>query len=263
MGFFRLRTLAPAPAAAAQPAASPSREGVCLEVAGATKDFGGLRAVDNVTFEVRFGQIVALIGPNGAGKSTLFNLVSGIEPLSAGRIVLEGRDVAGTPIHRRAAEIGRSFQVPRLVPDMTTLDNVVARIEHLPGRAQHALALAQAQLSAFALESYTTRLVSEIGLGFHKLIELARASGGEPALLLLDEPAVGLTAEEVERLAAALQRLRGEGAAILVVEHNIDFVSTIADEVLVMESGRLIARGRPAAVIADPHVQEAYFGALA
>jgi ABC-type branched-subunit amino acid transport system ATPase component len=125
------------------------------------------------------------------------------------------------------------------------------------------LALARTQLAAFALESYATRLVREIGLGFHKLIELARASGGEPALLLLDEPAVGLTSDEVARLAAALKRLRAEGAAILVVEHNIDFVSTIADEVLVMESGRLIARGTPAAVIADPAVQEAYFGALA
>src|SRR2546430_9382334 len=263
MGFFRGRLVASASTEQVPDVARPAREGVCLKVEQATKDFGGLRAVDNVSFEVRFGQIVALIGPNGAGKSTLFNLVSGIEPMSSGRIVLEGTDVARTPIHRRAAEIGRSFQVPRLVPDMTTLDNVAARIDHLPGRAQHALALARAQLAAFALESYATRLVREIGLGFHKLIELARASGGEPALLLLDEPAVGLTSDEVARLAAALKRLRAEGAAILVVEHNIDFVSTIADEVLVMESGRLIARGKPAAVIADPAVQEAYFGALA
>ncbi|HEY3078061.1 MAG TPA: ATP-binding cassette domain-containing protein [Burkholderiales bacterium] len=263
MGFFRRRAPASASTEPVPAVSRAVREGVCLRVEQATKDFGGLRAVDNVSFEVRFGQIVALIGPNGAGKSTLFNLVSGIEPMSSGRIVLEGTDVARTPIHRRAAEIGRSFQVPRLVPDMTTLDNVAARIDHLPGRAQHALALARTQLAAFALESYATRLVREIGLGFHKLIELARASGGEPALLLLDEPAVGLTNDEVARLAAALKRLRAEGAAILVVEHNIDFVSTIADEVLVMESGRLIARGSPAAVIADPGVQEAYFGALA
>jgi branched-chain amino acid transport system permease protein len=263
MGFFRTRIAPSVPTEGAHAIPRAAREGVCLKVEQVTKDFGGLRAVDHVSFDVRFGQIVALIGPNGAGKSTLFNLVSGIEPMSSGRIVLEGTDVARTPIHRRAAEIGRSFQVPRLVPDMTTLDNVAARIDHLPGRARHALPLAQAQLAAFALEGYATRLVREIGLGFHKLIELARASGGEPALLLLDEPAVGLTSDEVARLAAALKRLRAEGAAILVVEHNIDFVSTIADEVLVMESGRLIARGSPAAVIADPGVQEAYFGALA
>jgi len=263
MGFLRRRTALSPPIEQVPVVRGSTRQGVCLQVEQATKDFGGLRAVDNVSFEVRFGQIVALIGPNGAGKSTLFNLVSGVEPMSSGRIVLEGTDVARTPIHRRAAEIGRSFQVPRLVPDMTTLDNVAARTDHLPGRAQHSLALARAQLAAFALEGYATRLVREIGLGFHKLIELARASGGEPALLLLDEPAVGLTSDEVARLAAALKRLRAEGAAILVVEHNIDFVSTIADEVLVMESGRLIARGTPAAVIADPGVQEAYFGALA
>jgi branched-chain amino acid transport system ATP-binding protein/branched-chain amino acid transport system permease protein len=263
MGLLRARPVAPSGAEPVPVIAPPQRAGVCLQVEGATKDFGGLRAVDAVSFEVRFGQIVALIGPNGAGKSTLFNLVSGIEALSAGRIVLAGRDVAGTPIHRRASEIGRSFQVPRLVGEMTTLDNVAARIDHLPGRTRHALSLAQAQIAAFGLQELASRAVREIGLGFHKLIELARASGGEPALLLLDEPAVGLTTEEVQRLAAALERLRAEGAAILVVEHNIDFVSTIADEVLVMESGRLIARGTPAQVIADPAVQEAYFGALA
>ena len=103
----------------------------------------------------------------------------------------------------------------------------------------------------------------EIGICFHKLIELARASAGNPPLLLLDEPAVGLTAEEVARLAAALQRLKSEGAAILVVEHNIDFVATIADQIVVMETGRLIARGGPQEVIADARVREAYFGALA
>jgi ABC-type branched-subunit amino acid transport system ATPase component/ABC-type branched-subunit amino acid transport system permease subunit len=262
-GFFRRGATAPASTEPIPAKSAAGRSGVCLKVEEATKDFGGLRAVDRVSFEVRFGQIVALIGPNGAGKSTLFNLVSGIEPLSSGRVVLEGTDVARAPIHKRAAAIGRSFQVPRLVPDMTTLDNVAARIDHLPGRAPHSLALARAQLSAFALEAYAGRLGREIGLGFHKLIELARASGGEPALLLLDEPAVGLTSDEVAHLATALKRLRADGAAILVVEHNIDFVSTIADDVLVMDSGRLIARGTPAAVIANPAVQEAYFGALA
>src|SRR5207237_838135 len=130
----------------------------------------------------------------------------------------------------------------RLVPDMTTLDNVAARIDHLPDRAQHSLALARAQLAAFALEGYAARLVREIGLGFHKLIELARASGGEPALLLLDEPAVGLTSDEVVRLAAALKRLRAEGAAILVVEHSIDYgrLTVFRDARLRLEAGQTI-----------------------
>jgi len=267
MGAFERRTKAgPSEGAAAMaaPPARASREGVCLRVENVAKHFGGLRAVDDVSFEVRFGQIVALIGPNGAGKSTLFNCISGIEPLTAGRIVLEGADVSAVPIHRRAGEIGRSFQVPRLVPDMTASENVIARLDHLPSlrdeRARRGHA--HAQLAAFGLDSLAGRVVSEIGLGFHKLIELSRASAGEPPLLLLDEPAVGLTADEVSRLAPALQRLKTEGAAILVVEHNIDFVATIADEVVVMDIGRLIARGTPSVVIADPMVQEAYFGAL-
>ena len=264
MGLFRKRSAPGGASTAARPMAvgSPARrEGVCLKVEAVAKYFGGLRAVDDVSFEVRFGQIVALIGPNGAGKSTLFNCISGIESLSKGRVVLEGVDVGGAPIYRRAGEIGRSFQVPRLVPDMTTLENVIARLDHLPGRGESS-ARAHKQLAAFGLEAFAGRVVREIGLGFHKLIELARASAGDPPLLLLDEPAVGLTGDEVGRLAAALQQLKGAGAAILIVEHNIDFVATIADEVVVIDSGRLIARGTPEAIIADPKVQEAYFGAL-
>jgi ABC-type branched-subunit amino acid transport system ATPase component len=149
------------------------------------------------------------------------------------------------------------------VPEMTTLDNVAARLDHLPGFPGNSHAAARAQLAAFGLDGFAERRVREIGLGFHKLIELSRASAGAPPLLLLDEPAVGLTSEEVARLAAALQRLKAEGAAILVVEHNIDFVATIADEVVVIDSGKLIASGKPAEVIANPRVQEAYFGALA
>jgi ABC-type branched-subunit amino acid transport system ATPase component len=148
---------------------------------------------------------------------------------------------------------------------MTALENVVARLDHLPLDADEAerRRLARQQLATFGLDELADRPVREIGLGYHKLIELARASAGRPSLLLLDEPAVGLTREEIDRLAHALERLRREGAAILVVEHNVDFVATIADELVVLDSGRLIARGEPKAVIADPTVQDAYFGALA
>lgn len=264
-GLFKRRA-APVPRDAAPglgtAGAPAARAGVCLRVEAVTKHYGGLRAVDGVSFEVGFGQIVALLGPNGAGKSTLFNCVSGIEPLTSGRVVLDGADVSQAQIHRRAHQIGRSFQVPRLVPEMSTLDNVAARLDHLPGVRDGVVGRASDQLAAFGLEHLAAQPVRDIGLGFHKLIELARASAGSPPLLLLDEPAVGLTDEEVSRLAAALQRLKGEGAAILVVEHNMAFVATIADEIVVMESGKAIARGAPAAVMADPRVQEAYFGAL-
>jgi branched-chain amino acid transport system permease protein len=251
--------------APAEPLLPAGREGVCLQVENASKYFGGLRAVDAVGFEVRFGQIVALIGPNGAGKSTLFNMISGIETPTDGRILLQGRDLAGLAIHERAASIGRSFQVPRLVPDLTAIENVVARLDHMPGERSETegMRVGRAQLEAFALSALADVPVSRIGLSHHKLIELVRASAGHPPLLLLDEPAVGLTTDEVTRLADLLGLLKRQGAAILVVEHNVGFVSTVADEVVVMESGRLIARGTPQSVMADQKVKDAYLGALA
>jgi ABC-type branched-subunit amino acid transport system ATPase component/ABC-type branched-subunit amino acid transport system permease subunit len=260
-----------APAAAVPPAReltiaddNVGREGICLRVEKVSKNFGGLRAVQDVSFDVSFGQIVALIGPNGAGKSTLFNIISGIEPPTEGRVVLQGEDMLGVPIHRRAAAIGRSFQVPRLVPDLTVVENVVARLDHLPDapRERASQHIARAQLESFGLAHFADVPARQIGLGHHKLIELVRASAGSPALLLLDEPAVGLTAEEVTRLADLLQILKRRGAAILVVEHNIGFVSTIADEVVVLDTGRLIARDKPQVVMADPRVREVYLGAL-
>jgi ABC-type branched-subunit amino acid transport system ATPase component len=141
----------------------------------------------------------------------------------------------------------------------------MARLDHLPTHYSEGARrkIAAAQLETFGLSGLSNRFVREIGLGYHKLIELARASVGQPPLLLLDEPAVGLTTDELERLAETLRRLREQNAAILIVEHNVDFLAAIADKVVVMESGRVIARGRPADVIADPVVQAAYFGALA
>jgi ABC-type branched-subunit amino acid transport system ATPase component/ABC-type branched-subunit amino acid transport system permease subunit len=235
-----------------------------LEVRGVTKRFGGLVAVDAMDIDVRRGEIVALIGPNGAGKSTLFNLINGIEHATGGSILLGGRDLQHMSIHERALLIGRSFQVPRLVPDMTVLQNIAARIDHLPARRSEAerLALARHQLARFSLSDWSDCLVRDVGLGYHKLIDLARASLGEPPLRLLDEPAVGLTEAEVEHLCKMLVFLKERGAAILVVEHNIAFVTKIADRVVAMESGKLIAVGAAGEVIADPAVQGAYFGAL-
>lgn len=241
------------------------RSGVCLRVQSVAKHFGGLKAVEDVSFEVGFGQIVALIGPNGAGKSTLFNLVSGIEAPTHGSVLLEGRDLSDVSIHERAASIGRSFQVPRLVPELTALGNVLARLDHLPGKHDERAdtQVARDQLEAFDLGDLADIPGSRIALGHHKLIEIVRAAIGRPLLLLLDEPAVGLTPDEVTRLAELLRRLKAAGAAILVVEHNVGFVSAIADEVVVMESGKLIAHGPPEAVMADQKVKNAYFGALA
>ena len=169
-----------------------------------------------------------------------------------------------SPIHERAASIGRSFQVPRLVPDLTALGNVLARLDHCrAARGVDGYGGSPAQLEAFGLGDLSDIPASRIGLGHHKLIEIVRAAIGQPPLLLLDEPAVGLTPEEVTRLADLLRKLKSQGAAILVVEHNVGFVATVADEVVVMETGRLIARGSPEAVMADQKVKDAYLGALA
>jgi branched-chain amino acid transport system permease protein len=241
------------------------RQDVCLEVDHVAKHFGGLKAVADISFKVRSAQIVALIGPNGAGKSTLFNLVSGIEIPTQGRVLLDGKDLANVAIHKRAVSIGRSFQVPRLIPDLTALDNILSRLDHLPGQHNEVLDIhaARSQLETFGLGDLAGVPASQIGLGQHKLIEIVRAAIGKPPLLLLDEPAVGLTPGELARLADLLRVLKSRGTAILVVEHNVGFISTVADEVLVMETGRLIASGSPRAVMADQKVKEAYLGALA
>jgi branched-chain amino acid transport system permease protein len=240
------------------------RSGVCLAVAGVSKRFGGVQALEGITFEVKFGEIFAMVGPNGAGKSTLFNIVSGIEAPSGGSIDLAGRDLADVSIDERAAFIGRSFQVARLVPDLTALENVIVRLDQIaPGltEAQRSAA-ALAELDAFGLGDLANRPVRELSVGQHKLIDLTRAAVGNPLLVLLDEPAVGLTRDELTHLGQLLQQLRARGSAVLLVEHNIDFVAGIAGRGIVLDSGRPIALGEIRNILADPRVNEAYFGAL-
>jgi len=233
-------------------------------VTAATKRYGGLTAVDGVGLTVAFGEILALIGPNGAGKSTFFNIVSGIERPDEGQVFIDGDQPASPLIHERAAKIGRSFQSPRLVDDMSVLDNVLLRVDQVAPQMSEAQRreIALARLAFFDLDGVAHQPVRQLSLGYHKQIELARASVGDPPLLLLDEPAVGLTAAEVDRLALMLKRLKAEGVAILVVEHNIGFVASVADRIVVMDAGRLIAEGTPDKVIHDEAVRRAYFGAL-
>jgi branched-chain amino acid transport system permease protein len=213
---------------------------------------------------VRAGEIFTMVGPNGAGKSTLFNLISGLETPTAGSILIMGRDFAQAPIHERAPLMGRSFQVARLVPELTVLENVMVRLDQIfPDLSEAQIAArALAQLQAFDLQNLAYRQVRELSAGQHKLIDLARASAGDPPLLLLDEPAVGLGEEELEHLARLLARLRAQGSAIVIVEHNINFVRRVADRGVVLDSGLPIASGAIADILADKAVQDAYFGAL-
>ena len=258
------REIAVVPGAAVSPEKTATIGNGGLRATGISKRFGGLHAVRGVSLDANPGEIVALLGPNGAGKSTLFNILSGIERPDEGSIFLEGKPVTDLGIHQRAMRIGRSFQLPRLVTDMSVLQNVVIRADQLFPNWTDAdrLALSSRQLDRFGLAHLAGERVSEVAVGLHKLIDIARAALGAPQLVLLDEPAVGLSSEELVRLRSIIHSLKDSGSAVVVVDHNVDFILSIADRILVMESGASIAVGPAAEVIADPRVRTAYMGAL-
>jgi ABC-type branched-subunit amino acid transport system ATPase component/ABC-type branched-subunit amino acid transport system permease subunit len=237
----------------------------CLAVSQVSKRFGGVQALDGVSFAVRPGELYMLVGPNGAGKTTLFNIISGIERPTAGTVELDGRDIAGEAIHRRASRIGRSFQVARLIPELTATENVMVRLDRIQPELAEAerRAAARAQLDGFGLGALADRPVRELGIGQHKLIDLARAAIGNPPLVLLDEPAVGLTPTELDHLEDLLLQLKKQACAVVIVEHNIEFVARVAERGVVLDGGRIIAEGTTERILADPAVRQAYFGALA
>ena len=245
-----------------------------MRVEGVTKRFGGLVAVDDVSFRVQAGQICALIGPNGAGKSTTFNLITGVLPTSSGRIFYRGRDVTGLR-QRDLLELGvaRTFQHVKLRPTMSCLENVMlgAYRRTATGFAAGALRLDRAPEAAVA--SLAADLIRDVGLGdsLHapagtlplgkqRILEIARALASDPALLMLDEPAAGLRAMEKGALADLLGRLRAKGVTILLVEHDMEFLMGLADWIVVLNFGRKLAEGRPDEIRANREVQEAYLG---
>lgn len=243
---------------------SPPRIGVCLRVQDVGKRFQGLVALEGVSFDVAAGEVFALVGPNGAGKSTLFNVICGIIEPTTGRVAVAGQDLAALPIHRRAPLIGRAFQVARLVPDLTAAENVMVRIDNIAPNLSESerRSAALAQLEAFGLLPHADQPVSTLSIGEHKLIDLARAAAGDPVLVLLDEPAVGLTESELVHLQEVISKLQGRGIAVVIVEHNIDFVSSVASRGLVLDSGRPVVTGTMRDILGDTRVQKAYFGAL-
>ena len=237
-----------------------------LEVEGLSKHFGGLKAVDRIDFAVEGGGVHALIGPNGSGKTTTLNVLSGIYRPTAGRIRLDGRDVSGLAPHERAAAgLGRTFQNIRLFRSMTALDNVVVGAER-PGnatleRGRVALELrARAALAFVGLEGRADEPVVGFSYGHQRLIEIARALAGNPALLLLDEPAAGLNGSEKVALTALLRRMTAQGLTVLIIDHDMTLVRDVADRITVLNFGRHIADGPAMDVLLEPAVIAAYLG---
>jgi len=248
-----------------------------LTLESARKQFGGLVAVNDVSFEVKAGEIVALIGPNGAGKSTTFNLITGVLPVSMGKISFNGQVISETsPQTIARAGIARTFQHVKLLTDMSVLENV-ALGAHLRGhagvlssltrmdRADEAKLLAEAarQIERVGLAEHMHKPAGSLALGQQRIVEIARALCLDPTLLLLDEPAAGLRHFEKQALAELLSQLRSEGMSVLLVEHDMGFVMNLTDHIVVLDFGTKIAEGKPEEIKVHPAVLEAYLGGAA
>jgi len=244
-----------------------------LKIEQLSRHFGGLRAVDDVTTEVREGELVGLIGPNGAGKTTLFNLISGFTKPSSGSIVFRGQEISNLNPHQISRMgMSRTFQNLRIFPNMTVFDNVSvgaagalgytfvqslfggkSRADEISRRTWHAL-------EQVGLQELGSELAANLSYGKRKYLEIARALATDPTLLILDEPAAGLNDTETAELAAFIKRLHSTGTTIILVEHDMGLVMGICQRVIVLASGAKIADAAPEDVKADPAVLEAYLG---
>jgi len=253
-----------------------TRSPVLLRVRGLHKSFGGLRAIHDVSYDIMTESVFALIGPNGAGKSTMLNLISGVYQPDSGSLHFGGRDLTGLPAHRRVRlGIARTFQKIRLFKQLSVLENVIAgfHVHHDVPTWQYLVHGAAFRRNQARCRSEAVELLAFVGLarqrnalagslsyGEQRMLEFARALATKPRLLLIDEPAAGLNAAEVDRLLDGILTTRRNGVTVVVVEHNMELVMNVADRILVMDYGQRLFEGVPADVQKDPAVVAAYLG---
>jgi branched-chain amino acid transport system ATP-binding protein len=235
-----------------------------LQVEDVTVNFGGVRALDQLSLNAEPGMVTGLIGPNGAGKTTLFNVITGLQRPDRGRVCLDSADVTGLGPKRRARQgLGRTFQRLEIFGSLTVRDNVLVALENRDLRGRLAVARSDELLAQVGLAEVADAPADILPTGMARLLELARALACGPRVLLLDEPSSGLNGEESNKLAGLIRQLADRGMAVLLVEHDMELVMAICTRIHVLNFGRVIAVGSPAEIRSDPAVQAAYLGVAA